>query len=186
MCKRQETKDCLKYWAYRLCCYSLQALACRSMRLTSVSDMAVAVNVNASCTMSVTSLDFGIYDPIGANATQDLTASATVSTNCTLRYNWRCHYESTVTICCIVLINDCLRQLANAEATSFLSYNIYTDANYSFSGIWNHDVGEMSAVARVVGSGVSQDLTVYGEIPKNQKSASAGSYTDTINVTLTY
>ena len=44
----------------------------------------------------------------------------------------------------------------------------------------------MSAVARVVGSGVSQDLTVYGEIPKNQTSASAGSYTDTITVTLTY
>lgn len=152
---------------------------------TSVSDMVVAVNVNASCTMSVTSLDFGIYDPFGAHATQDLTASATVSANCTPGTT------GVVTMSpgdhlLFCVINDCLRQLANAEATSFLSYNIYTDANYFFSGIWNHDVGEMSAVARVVGSGVSQDLTVYGEIPKNQTSASAGSYTDTINVTVTY
>jgi spore coat protein U-like protein len=76
--------------------------------------------------------------------------------------------------------------LANAEETSFLRYNIYTDANYWFSGIWNNDVEEMSSVAGFLGSGVSHNLTVYGEIPKNQKNASAGSYTDTITVTLTY
>ena len=51
---------------------------------TTASDMAVTANINASCTMNVTSLNFSTYDPFGAHATQDPTASATVSTTCTL------------------------------------------------------------------------------------------------------
>jgi len=50
----------------------------------------------------------------------------------------------------------------------------------------DHDVDEMSSVAQVVGNGLSQDMTVYGKIPKNQKYAAAGSYSDTITITLTY
>jgi spore coat protein U-like protein len=38
----------------------------------------------------------------------------------------------------------------------------------------------------MMGAGVSQNTTVYGEIPKNQKNAVAGSYTDTVNITLIY
>jgi spore coat protein U-like protein len=38
----------------------------------------------------------------------------------------------------------------------------------------------------MMGAGVSQNTTVYGEIPKNQKYAAAGSYTDTIIITLRY
>jgi spore coat protein U-like protein len=76
--------------------------------------------------------------------------------------------------------------LSNDEETSTLRYNIYTDENLNFSDIWNHDVDEMSSVAQVVGNGLSQDMTVYGKIPKNQKYAAAGSYSDTITITLTY
>ena len=68
-----------------------------------------------------------------------------------------------------------------------LRYNIYTDESLnSFRYVWNHDVDEMSSVAQVVGNGLSQDMTVYGKIPKNQKYAAAGSYSDTITITLTY
>ena len=151
----------------------------------SVSDMAVTAEINANCIMSTTDLAFGAYDPIVANAASDLRATATVSTTCTLGATGVItmspgdHFSYCVG-------NDCNRQLANAEETSFLRYNIYTDANYWFSGIWNNDVEEMSSVAGFLGSGVSHNLTVYGEIPKNQKNALAGSYTDTITVTLTY
>jgi spore coat protein U-like protein len=84
------------------------------------------------------------------------------------------------------VINDCHRQLSNDEETSTLRYNIYTDENLNFSDIWNHDVDEMSSVAQVVGNGLSQDMTVYGKITKNQRNAAAGSYTDTITITLNY
>ena len=164
---------------------STAGLSVSAFAATSASDMAVTADLNANCTMSTTDLAFGGYDPIVANAALDLRATATVSTTCTsgatgvVTMSQGDHFLYCVN-------NDCHRQLANAEETGFLRYNIYTDANYSFSGIWNHDVEEMSSVAQVLGSGVSQDLTVYGEIPKNQKNAPAGSYTDTITVTLTY
>ena len=45
--------------------------------------MAVTASINANCTMSTTDLAFGAYDPIVANATSDLRATATVSTTCT-------------------------------------------------------------------------------------------------------
>jgi len=152
---------------------------------TTTSDLALTASVTSRCTISVTNLDFGAYDPIVANATQDLTASSTISTTCTLGTT------GVVTMSkgghflyCVV--NDCHRRLANTEGTSFLRYNIYTASSYSFSAIWNHDVEEMRSVAGVLGTGVSRDLTVYGEVPKNQKYATAGSYSDSINVILTY
>ena len=148
-------------------------------------NMDVSVDITETCNMSNTDLNFGAYDAIVANATQDLTASSTISTTCTLGTT------GVVTMSkgghflyCVV--NDCHRRLANTEGTSFLRYNIYTASSYSFSAIWNHDVEEMRSVAGVLGTGVSRDLTVYGEVPKNQKYATAGSYSDSINVILTY
>tara|TARA_B100000768_G_scaffold9138_1_gene9392 strand:+ start:1467 stop:2033 length:567 start_codon:yes stop_codon:yes gene_type:complete len=152
---------------------------------SSTSDINVSANISASCTMSNTDLIFGAYDAIVANATADLTTTATISTTCTSGTTGVVTMgQGEHVFYCV--INDCHRRLANSEETSFLSYNIYTDASYYTSAIWNNDVEEMRSVAQVVGSGVSQDLTVYGEIPKNQKYAAAGSYNDTINITLTY
>ena len=152
---------------------------------TTTSDLAVTASVTARCTMSVTNLDFGAYDPIVANATQDLTASSTISTTCTLGTTGVVTMSRGDHILYCVN-NDCHRRLANTEGTSFLRYNIYTSSSYYFSAVWNNDVEEMRSVAGVLGSGVSQNLTVYGEVPKNQKYATAGSYSDSINVTLTY
>jgi len=164
---------------------SAAGLSASAYAATSVSDMAVTANIGTNCTMSSTDLAFGAYDPIVANAALDLRATSTVSTTCTSGATGVVTMSGGDHVLYCV-INDCYRQLANAEETGFLRYNIYTSASYYVSNIWNNDVEEMSSVAQVLGSGVSQDLTVYGEIPKNQKNAPAGSYTDTITVTLTY
>jgi spore coat protein U-like protein len=76
--------------------------------------------------------------------------------------------------------------MANAGETSFLRYNIYTNASYSWGYVWTDNPSDIKTVGHVTGSGISQDLTVYGEVHKNQTNASAGSYTDTINVTLRF
>ena len=70
--------------------------------------------------------------------------------------------------------------------TSFLNYNIYTNESYSWGSVWSDNTSATSEVVQVIGAGVSQNTTVYGEIPKNQTNAAAGSYTDTITITLTY
>ena len=38
----------------------------------------------------------------------------------------------------------------------------------------------------VIGTGASQDMTVYGKVFKNQKDAAAGSYTDTVTIGVHY
>jgi spore coat protein U-like protein len=147
------------------------------------ADMAVTANINPSCTLSTTDLDFGAYDAVVANATEDLTASAQISTTCTsgatgvVTMNQGDHAFYCVNF-------NCIRRMANAEETSFLRYQIYTNAGYSV--VWNHDVDEMSSVASVIGTGVSQNLTVFGEVPKNQRYATAGRYSDLVSITLTY
>lgn len=152
---------------------------------SSTVNMDVKANITANCTMSNTDLDFGVYDATGIHKSRDLLATATISTTCTSGTNGVITMsQGGHSLYCV--INDCHRQLSNDEETSTLRYNIYTDENLNFSDIWNHDVDEMSSVAQVVGNGLSQDMTVYGKIPKNQKYAAAGSYSDTITITLTY
>jgi spore coat protein U-like protein len=76
--------------------------------------------------------------------------------------------------------------MANAGETSFLRYNIYTDASYSWGYVWTDNPSDIKTVGHVTGSGISQDLTVYGEVHKNQTNAPAGNYTDRINVKLRF
>ena len=76
--------------------------------------------------------------------------------------------------------------MANKDEKSFLSYNIYTKETDSWGFVWSENPSRTREVGHVVGSGVSKDLTVYGRIPKNQKTVAAGSYTDEVNITLTY
>ena len=151
----------------------------------SVSDMAVTAEINANCIMSTTDLAFGAYDPIVANATEGLTGSATVSATCTSGATGVVTMSGGLhsTFC---MSSKCYRRMANAGETSFLRYNIYTNASYSWGYVWTDNPVDTKTVGQVTGSGISQDLTVYGEVHKSQTNASAGSYTDTINVTLRF
>ena len=151
---------------------------------TSVSDMVVAANVNASCTISVTSLDFGIYDPIGANATQDLTASATVSTNCTLdaianvKMGNGLHATYSAGRTRALFSGNYSRHMSNVGSDSKLRYELYK--NEGHTDVWTQLWGQS-----VAGTGASDDLTVYGKVFQNQQAA-AGSYTDTVTVTVLF
>ena len=151
---------------------------------TSASDMAVTANVNASCTMSVTNLDFGIYDPTVANATQDLTASATVSTTCTLgaiasvKMGNGLHATTSFGRSRIAFSRDYSRHMSNVGSDSKLKYELYT--NEGHTDVWTQ-LGGLS----VVGTGTSDDLTVYGKVFQNQQAA-AGSYNDTVTVTVLF
>ena len=152
---------------------------------TSASDMAVTVNVNASCTMSVTSLDFGTYDPILANATQDLTASATVSTNCTLgafvsvKMGNGLHATYSAGRSRMMFSRNYSRHMSNVGSDSKLRYELYK--NEGHTDVWT-EIGGRS----VVGTGTSDDLTVYGKVFQNQQASAAGSYSDTVTVTVLF
>ena len=163
----------------------LAALTVPAYATDTAANLTVSADINASCTMNVTDLNFGAYDPIVANATEGLTGSATVSATCTSGATGVVTMSGGLhsTFC---MSSKCYRRMANAGETSFLRYNIYTNASYSWGYVWTDNPVDVKTVGQVTGSGISQDLTVYGEVHKNQTNASAGSYTDTINVTLRF
>ena len=163
----------------------ISSLSVNTYATLSTSDMAVTASINASCTMNVTDLDFGAYDPVVANTTSGLTGSATVSATCTSGATGVVTMDGGrhLTYC---MLTKCYRRMANAGETSFLRYNIYTNESYSWAFVWTDNPNDVNTVGHVTGSGISQELTVYGEVHKNQTNASAGSYTDRINVTLRF
>ena len=151
------------------------------------ASLSVSADINASCTISTTDLSFGTYDAIVANASQDLTETATISTTCT----------SGATSVVTMGGGDhpsfsrgrgpgsgTIRNMANEGSTSYLRYEIYADASHTI--VWNYSQVSMSSVASVTGTGASQDMTVYGKVFKNQKDAAAGSYADTVTIGVNY
>jgi len=152
---------------------------------STTTNMNVTATISATCTMSNTDLDFGDYDATGTNSSRDLLATATISTSCTSGTNGVISMSggSHVLFC---TSSKCHRQMANQDETSFLRYNIYTNESLSWGSVWSDNTSATNEVVQVIGSGVSQNTTVYGEITKNQRNAAAGSYTDTITITLNY
>ena len=148
-------------------------------------NMDVSVDITETCNMSNTDLNFGGYDAFGANATQDLLTTGTITTTCTSGTTGVVTMSggSYSTYC---ESSKCYRQMANIDETSFLKYNIYTKETDMWRFVWSERSTYWREVAHVMGAGFPRNLTVYGRITKNQKTVAAGSYTDKVNITLTY
>lgn len=152
---------------------------------TITEKMNVSADINASCIMSNTSLNFGEYNAIGINASQDLTATAKISTTCTpgaigsVKMNYGKHPSIKVSRGRGPTSGGYNRNMSSEVSASKLMYEIYT--NEDRTSIWTPLMYKT-----VVGSGASADLPVYAKVFKNQLDVTAGSYTDTINITLTF
>lgn len=72
------------------------------------------------------------------------------------------------------------RLLTRSGGTQTVGYNLYTSSAYTTA--WGDGTGGSSTVA---GTGLAQSTTVFGRVPA-QTTPQAGTYTDTIIVTVTY
>lgn len=127
---------------------------------------------NGCAIQQVSDMNFGQLSPV--NAAQ-LTASST----------------STITVSCpvnttfsVALGNglhgtQSSREMCNAQGSDCIPYQLYQDPSYS--QVWN-----TTAVRTVnTGTDTSKTLTVYGRVP-SQNWPTAGDYTDTVTVNLSY
>ena len=150
---------------------------------TGTSNMTVSSNIDVSCVLSTTNIDFDGYDATGANSSigDDLTATGTISSTCTIgsggniRINQGLHASGGST--------DAVpaRRMKHATlAEKFLAYNVFSDELASPT-LWENATG-----VAYNGTGKAEPLVVYGIIPKDQTDAPEGSYTDTLVVTINY
>lgn len=143
---------------------------------TSTANMSVTTSIAANCTISASTLAFGSYDPVVANASTNLDNTATITTTCTT--------GSSPTIA--------LGEGANADTGStaaaplrklisganVISYSLFSESTRST--VWGS-----TGVATPTASGTAQTNTVYGRIASGQNKP-IGSYSDTVVATVTF
>lgn len=150
--------------------------------------MVVNATVNDNCTIETSSLDFGSYDPISANAEAALTGTGAVIVMCTM------DTAATVTLSGGLNPGDSaterymttgdLRPAAgnspDGEFQDTLAYDLYSDA--AMTQPWGDD---LSNGVDHVGIGNEIELIVYGRVPGAQNVA-ASQYYDTVVATVTF
>ena len=123
----------------------------------------------AHCSASAVGVAFGTYNVFN---TADLNSTGSVTVNC--------NQSSTTFSIALSAGAGTFASRALKNGTAVLSYNLFTDAQRLT--IWGDGT---AGTVTVSGSGTSASFTVYGKIPARQN-VSAGSYGDTIVVTVTY
>ncbi|MFZ1744249.1 MAG: spore coat U domain-containing protein [Pontixanthobacter sp.] len=141
---------------------------------TDSDDMLVTATVINSCTVTASPMAFGTLATLGS---ANIDTSASVVLACTpnaaysVSMNLGLNAGSTTQ-----------RELVNSgNSTQRIPYEIYTDAARTNS--WGTAVGNVVAGTA---TGGAASLTAYGRIPSTAAAVSAGSYSDTVAVTVTF
>ena len=122
----------------------------------------------AACTVSVTGVAFGVYDPFSSTS---LDSTGIVAVTC-----------SPAAPYTVALSPGNAAQIARElrSGANVLAYNLFTDATRS--SVWGDGTG---LTATVSGSGSAGGHPIYGRIPSRQNVA-VGNYSDAITVTITF
>lgn len=135
--------------------------------------MDVSATVVKACLVSATNLAFGSYDPTAtspADATGAITVTCTPGTGFTVGLNAGTTSGSTVS------------DRKMASGSNRLGYAMYSDAAHTTN--WGNTPGSDTSAA-ITATTTPSVLSVYGRMPAQQLVA-AGSYTDTLTVTVSY
>ena len=131
----------------------------------------VTATVVAACTVSASPLAFTDYHPTAASRTDGQT---TMSVTCTNGAGYTIGLGAGMG----TGASTTTRKMTSGLNT--LNYSLYKTNAYST--VWGDAGGELVSA---IGSGAAQNYTVYGRVPTAQ-TAPAGSYADTITVTVTF
>ena len=143
---------------------------------SSSTTIPVTATVAQSCTIASGVISFGLYDPVGANATTDLATTGAVTIACTKG-------AAGVTISLDLGTNAAAgqRNLKGTTNGGLLQYNLFQDAAHTTP--WDNATHKYSVPTSV--SKVAQVLNIYGVVPHNQD-VQTDAYTDTVVATVNY
>lgn len=129
-----------------------------------------SATVSARCSVTATTLDFGSVGLLGS-ATD---ASSTIGVQCATGVAYQVGLDAGLNGA-----NVNARHMALAG--SLVGYQLYTDAPRTL--VWGNTPGSNTVAG--TGNGSVRNLSVYGRVPA-QTTPTAGTYADTITVTVTY
>ena len=140
-----------------------------SQAATATSAIAVTATVLSFCTIAANPLSFGNYSSALVTGSTTVTVACTVGTTYNVGLDVGVGTGATVAVRKMTLL------------TSTLNYGLFREVGRTTN--WGPTIGTDTVAG--TGTGLSQVLTVYGEIPASQLSA-PGAYTDTVTATITY
>jgi spore coat protein U-like protein len=141
---------------------------------TANSTLNVSATVTANCTVSTSALAFGNVNTLSGS---NVDGAGGISVTCTNGTDW----SASAGVGSGAGADFTARQMT--AGADLLSYNLYTDA--SRSTVWGDGTGATSTIDDT-GTGSVQNVSIYGRVGSGQTSAPAGSYADTVAVTVTY
>src|SRR5204862_420960 len=158
---------------------------------SNTGSLSVTATVAQTCSVSATStLAFGAYDPLVANASSALAGTGSVSIKCTKGSS-----GITIDLDAGAHVSGTQRRLQGATVTTdFLNYGITQPATTSpwtscaGSTVWGSTVGGSVYTPSGVtwSAAAAQAFTVCGSVPAAQDVSVDGSYTDTVIVTVNF
>jgi spore coat protein U-like protein len=156
--------------AIALAMFGLAASTAQAATVTNT--MPVRIVIQNACNVTATApttLDFGTQGPLVANV--DQTSTITVLCTTSAPYNVGLDGGLTGTVAA--------RKMMNGVVPVF--YELFRDSSRTLN--WGNTVGTDTLAG--TGNGTSQALPVYGRVPP-QTTPAAGTYLDTVAVTVTY
>ena len=153
-------------------------LSATSYAATATGTMAVSTSVLMSCNISAAAMTFASYDP---TATVDNDANASITSTCTAGGAAKITMSQGANIQdgSTDAVPKRAMKTGDGEAGQILAYFLYSDNDLT---VW----GNTDATGKgVTGTGSAVTTTVHGQIPK-QQAVTAGTFTDTVAVTITY
>ncbi|GGC59498.1 Csu type fimbrial protein [Undibacterium terreum] len=144
-----------------------------------VAQQAQAIVTVSLCGVSTAGVAFGSYDPSSA---VDTTGLGSITFGCLASGLGTLTYTITISAG-----NGTFLDRQMKAGTTRISYNLYQDSNRTI--LWGDGTGGSSiyneSLSIVVAGLFSKNYTVYGKIPALQLKP-AGSYTDSVTVTVTF
>ncbi|MER8466443.1 spore coat protein U domain-containing protein [Mesorhizobium sp. M1396] len=151
--------------------YSLGSDCTTSAGTATTTNFTVNASVAANCLVTVQNIDFGAKGVLSAN----VDATGGVSVTCTSGTAYTVSLNGGTT-------NSAPTARKMSKGAETVTYGLYKDT--ARSQPWG-DTATPGSTVPGTGNGLVQALTVYGRVPP-QTTPSAGVYTDTVVVTITY
>jgi spore coat protein U-like protein len=138
---------------------------------TVTAQFSVTATEQPGCALSASALNFGTYSGAVINATSTISVTCTSGTAYNVGLNAGTATGATVTT-----------RKMTGPASALLNYGLYRNSTHTTN--WGNTVGTNTSAG--TGTGSTQSLTVYGQLPAGQSTTAAGIYSDTITATITY
>lgn len=164
--------------------YSLTADAAGTVS----GQLSIQIIIGAGCTVNngssngstnnFGSINFGQHPTLDSTLDAQsvgVTAGSSFGINCAAATNYSVALNSGLNV-------GASNQRRMINGANFVNYNLYSDSARSTP--WGNGSNGGNAVAGV-GTGSNQEMVVYGRVP-NQTTPALGTYTDTVQVTITW